>query len=311
MTVRFLLPARERLPSLTEDVDVARWLARADRLPAGEAGERAQLQRQFRVSPTGWPLAALTREMDAGDASESLWLRADPAHVQADMTAVRLLACGAVGLDREQADALLAAIKPLFDVPGWELSAPTPERWYLRLPAESALPEFVDPERALGDEIHDLLPSGAIGRRWRALLNETQIVLHNHPLNAERVRNGRLAVNSVWFFGAGQLPSQVVGSATFVASGDAELRALALAAGAVLQDAPLSHAALNAAADLVDLRHYRDTGRLTRDWLLPLRQALRARRIARAELDFADGGRWVLTPKQRWRIWRRAPVVPA
>lgn len=306
MTVRFLLPSRARLPSLTADADVARLLARADRLPAGEAGERAQLQRHFRVSPTGWPLAALTRQLDARDAGDALWLRADPAHVRADMTAVRLLACGAIGLDREQADALLVAIKPVFDEAGCELSAPTPDRWYLRLPTESALPAFVEPEHALGDEIHDLLPPGPSGRPWRALLNEVQIVLHNHPLNAQRMRNGQLAVNSVWFFGAGRLPSQVSGPATGIASDDAELRALALAAGAELHDAPPSHAVMDVGVDLVDLRHHRDASRLTREWLLPLRQALLARRIARAELDFADGSGLLLTPTQRWRIWRRA-----
>lgn len=307
MTVRFLLPSRARLTSLTADADVARLLARADRLPAGEVGERAQLQRQFRVSPTGWPLAALTRQLDARDAGDAVWLRADPAHVRADMTAVRLLACGAMGLDREQADALLAAIKPVFDEPGWELSAPTPDRWYLRLPSESALPAFIEPEHALGDEIHDLLPPGASGRPWRALLNEVQIVLHNHPLNAQRMRYGQLAVNSVWFFGAGCLPPHVSGPATGVASDDAELRALALAAGAALHDAPPCHAAMDPGVDLVDLRHHRDASRLTREWLLPLRQALLMRRIARAELDFADGSGLLLTPAQRWRIWRRVP----
>src|SRR3546814_5998711 len=51
------------------------------------------------------------------------------------------------------------------------------------------------------DLIHDLLPAGNDGRRWRAVLNEAQIVLHNHPVNAERVRSGRMPVNSLWFHG--------------------------------------------------------------------------------------------------------------
>ncbi|MDX2299964.1 MAG: phosphoglycerate mutase [Xanthomonadaceae bacterium] len=307
MTVRLLLPSRERLPSLAAGAAVARWLARADRLPNAEPGEQAQLQRQFSVVPSGWPLAALTRQMEAGDAGEHAWVRADPAHVRADLTAVRLLACGALGLDRAQADTLLRALQPLFDDAGWALSAPTPERWYLRLPRDSALPAFCAPERALGDEIHDLLPAGPEGRRWRSLLNEAQIVLHNHPLNAERSARGRLAVNSLWFFGAGTLPQQVATEAAVIASDDIELCAFAHAAGVASASLPPGFADVPVATDLIDLRHHRDAQGLARDWLLPLQGALSAGRVERVVLDFADGSGFALTPAQRWRFWRRSP----
>jgi len=305
---RFLLPPRDRLRTLSADATVSRWLRRADRLAATGAGARAQLLRQFAVSPQGWPLAALTRQLDAGDAGEALWLRTDPAHVRADMSAVRLLACGAMGLDRTQADALLESLTPLFEESGWELSAPSAERWYLRLPRDAPLPAFCDPEQALGAEIHDLLPAGPAGRRWRALLNEAQIVLHHHPVNAVRVRDGRPAVNSLWFFGGGCLPERVTTSATAVASDDPGLRAFALAAGAAMVAAPTTFAATAASADLIDLRHHRDAAVLTRDWLLPLCDALATGRVERAELDFADGVRFVLASAQRWRIWRRGTL---
>src|SRR4249919_3696378 len=57
-------------------------LGRADRLADGEAGTRRQLQRQFDVSGDGWPVAAITRQCDAGDAATATWLRADPAWVR-------------------------------------------------------------------------------------------------------------------------------------------------------------------------------------------------------------------------------------
>lgn len=307
MTVRLLLPSRERLPSLAAGAAVARWLARADRLPTAEPGEQAQLRRQFSVVPSGWPLAALTRQMEAGDAGEHAWVRADPAHVRADLTAVRLLACGALGLDRAQTDTLLRALQPLFDDAGWALSAPTPERWYLRLPRDSALPAFCAPERALGDEIHDLLPAGPEGRRWRSLLNEAQIVLHNHPLNAERSARGRLAVNSLWFFGAGTLPQQVATEAAAIASDDIELCAFAHAAGIVSTPLPPGFADVPVATDLIDLRHHRDAQGLARDWLVPLQGALSTGRVERVVLDFADGSGFALTHAQRWRFWRRSP----
>src|SRR3546814_7921528 len=74
------------------------------------------------------------------------------------------------------------------------------------------------------DLIHDLLPAGNDGRRWRAVLNEAQIVLHNHPVNAERVRSGRMPVNSLWFHGGGRLPDQVACDVQTVYSNDFSLR---------------------------------------------------------------------------------------
>lgn len=308
MTVQLLLPSLDRLPTLSADATVARLLLRADRLPDGAPGEEAQLRRHFEVTPAGWSLAALTRELDAADAADFTWLRADPAHVRADMSAVRLLASGALGLQQEQADALIASLQPLFDEPGWELSAPHPERWYLRLPRDTALPDFHRPDHALGDEIHDLLPAGSAGRRWRALLNEAQIVLHNHPVNAERARCGHLPVNSLWFFGGGQLPACVVAQTDLVIAEDAELLAFAGAAGATLRAERSFPLDADGQRLLIDLRDLRDTQALARSWLLPLWEALRRGRWRTLELDCGDGRRFRVVASQRWRIWRRAAL---
>src|SRR5690606_28233877 len=145
------------------------------------AGERAQLQRWFELLPRGWPVAAITRQRDAGDAVLHGWLRADPAYVRPDMTGARVLAIGELGLTQEEADALLQPLRPLFGDTGFPISAPVPSRWYLALPVESILPAFAPPEAVLGDDLFTHLPDGPEGRRWRALLNEAQVSLHNNP----------------------------------------------------------------------------------------------------------------------------------
>lgn len=43
---------------------------------------------------------------------------------------------------------------------------------------------------------------------WYKLLNEIQMFMHQHPVNQERGRSGRLPVNSLWFWGGGSLPQQ-------------------------------------------------------------------------------------------------------
>src|SRR3546814_13527139 len=75
-------------------------LGRADRAQSGDDGRRAQLRRHFRLTPDHWPMAALTRQMDAGDAAGAAWLRADPSYVRPDINGARLLAIGAaLGMD--------------------------------------------------------------------------------------------------------------------------------------------------------------------------------------------------------------------
>ena len=76
--------------------------------------------------------------------------------------------------------------------------------------AGAKLPAFAAPDEALGDDLFDAPARQAPeGRRWRALLSEAQVVLHNHPLNAQRVAAGLAPVNSLWFWGAGALPDHV------------------------------------------------------------------------------------------------------
>src|SRR2546430_884920 len=39
--------------------------------------------------------------------------------------------------------------------------------------------------------------------RFHALMNEAQMLLHEHPVNAEREARGLPALNSIWFWGGG------------------------------------------------------------------------------------------------------------
>src|SRR4051812_12539613 len=105
--ITLLLPAAERcLQSLPQALAAA--LGRADRRPDATAGRTAQLQRHFDVLPRGWPVAALTRQSDAGDAAGSAWLRADPAWVRPDINGARMFACGAaLHPTQDDVDALL------------------------------------------------------------------------------------------------------------------------------------------------------------------------------------------------------------
>jgi hypothetical protein len=41
-------------------------------------------------------------------------------------------------------------------------------------------------------------------REWRRLLNEIQMVWHDHPVNLARAERGEMPINSLWLFGGAQ-----------------------------------------------------------------------------------------------------------
>ncbi|KAB7768182.1 hypothetical protein [Xanthomonas maliensis] len=297
-TATLLLPEKRRLPGTLVDATVARALARADGQVA-VGGEVEQLQRHFALTPRHWPVAALTRQLDAGDATGAAWVRADPAYVVPDMQGARLMGYGeALGPTAEDVAVLLPSLKPMFGDAGFLLDAPTPARWYLRLSPDARLPDFDPPEAVIGEDLFDHLPAGDLGRRWRALLTEAQVMLHQHPWNQGRVANGKPAINSLWFWGGGVLPHAVQSPHRQVRSRESLLRALALAAGAdASADQPVDA--------LVDLRHLRSLQSFSDDAVAPLLAAMARGELDRLILDFQDGETLSLQPSQRWRFWRK------
>ncbi|MES2859777.1 MAG: phosphoglycerate mutase [Pseudomonadota bacterium] len=297
-----LLPPRAIFARVPLPAQVARVVARGDHAMHAP-GPDAQLGRHFKLLPDRWSHAALTRVVDAGpgDTRAHAWLRADPAHVRPDINGARLLATGAMlGVEPGDAQALLPALRPLFGDAGFTLDAPHPTRWYVRLPLESRLPAFSTPDHALGDDVFEHTPDAPEARRWRALLSEAQVVLHNHPHNAARLQAGRAAINSLWFWGGGSLPDHVTARHPTLYSDDVLLHGLAHVGK--LEAMPPCEFPDVAADALVDLRNMRHAGALLEQWIRPACEP-----NARDEtlLDFGDGHQVVLKPAQRWRFWRR------
>ena len=251
------------------------WLPRADRLPDGGVGYLGGLGDHFPGIDAGVPAAAITREF---------------------------LACGRMGLNVDEAQALAEPLRPVFDEAGMQLELSTPDHWHLRLPADTSLPGFAAPEQALGEDLAQHLPQGAQGRRWRVLLNDVQVLLHQHPLNAARQARGESPVNSLWLWGGGCLPPPVTSELTGVVSDDLLLRALAARAGMAQQPRAAEAIAGGGAGWLIDLQDLPAQEIAARWW--PALQPLLERQSV--VLHFASGERWLHKPRHRWRLWRGA-----
>lgn len=304
-----LLPEQRHLQHTPLPLALARAMGRGERAPHA-AGRRAQLQRWLRPLPTHWPVAALLRQRDAGDAALSAWLMAEPCHLHPDINGVRVLAI-AEGLQLTETDtaAFLSGLKPLFGDAGLLLDAPVPERWYLRLPKGSQWPQDVlSADELLGHDLGPQLPQGPGELRWRALLNEAQIALHHHPRNAERVAQGLLPVNGLWFWGGGVLPDAVQTACSTVVSADPVAQALAASAGATVQtriDPELDGTVL------IDLTTLRDPAMIL-DTADDHTQQLAKGHLQQLTLDFLDGSQWTLLRKHHRRFWRKpARLDPA
>lgn len=66
------------------------------------------------------------------------------------------------------------------------------------------------PQELIGEGIRQFIPQGDEFKELVFIMNQAQIILHNHPYNRERQKNGQDSVNSVWLWGNGQkrvLPS--------------------------------------------------------------------------------------------------------
>jgi hypothetical protein len=180
------------------------------------------------------------------------------------------------------------------------LEVSDPDRWQLRLPVGSRLPAFAAPETVLGEQLLDHLPTGAEGRRWRALFTELQVLLHQHPRNRARAQQGLAPVNALWLWGGGALPARPRTALTQLHSDDLLLRALAQHAGVRVVDGLLPAGMEgDGCSDLV-----------TRDAQAACAVIMQAARALRREqtlrLAFIDGARWRISAAQRWRFWRRA-----
>jgi len=278
------------------------------------------------VKQRDWPVAALTLRADGVEPDRHYWLRADP--VELRVSRGQLMMAGRVAdLDAGESYALVTALNQHFGNDGITLLAPSPQRWYLRMEREPGL--VTTPlARAVRHDIDRHLPQGADALAWHRVINEAQMVLHAHAVNAAREARGAATVNSIWLWGGGTAPAVARSPYTAVWSDDILARSLAAYTGiahhalpnggtAWLATAPaedgnplLVFDQLAAALQSGDLGAWREQlVLLERDWMNPLLVALRTGQISAIALAACNSEGLLeatLTRSHLWRFWRRA-----
>ena len=310
-------------------------LARSRRTRRAAQSLEATLADAF-SQPPGAPYAAFRLLGEAGttaDATAGAWLCCDPVHLRFHQEQLVLADSVSFGITQDEAQALAGELnRELAAVGRFHVAAA--ERWYLQL-ADSSLADALDtpPLSAVaGRRIDRLLPATPSLRRLRALHNEAQMLLHGHPLNAQRESDGRLAINSLWLWGSGALPARRESGFDGVWSSNPLALGLARAAGVPTHRLPVDAATLfdHAAPDtsqlivLEDLlapalyqhgEDYRSAlASLEARWFAPLRTALASGKISALRIEASTAYAtlaWESSRRAQWKLWRRAQPLAA
>lgn len=185
------------------------------------------------------PVAAISRLSDDNQHPEGLWLRADPVHVSADRDGLILIDHHRFNLNQSDALALAADINLLFKPYGISLEVPVPTRWYLRVHEDYKL-KTVPVDSIVGKDILPFMPTGDDRINIIQLMNDIQMTLHNSDVNKRRQEEKQLPINSVWFWGYGELPKIIERQWSFVLSDEMLAKGLSMVAATPFQELPES-----------------------------------------------------------------------
>ncbi|HEY5636934.1 MAG TPA: hypothetical protein VIS77_08535 [Burkholderiales bacterium] len=335
MHVELLVPGLSDPPSRAASQDA---FPAAPRVPALELlCARGRRRDAISGTPEDWLGTAFELEFGAlpagalgafgaGDPAQGLWCRADPVHLRLMREALALVPVNAFTLAPAEADALRADLNAHF-AGTLELVGVRPSAWCARLGGLGA-PAGRAPLDLAGADVDRNLPAGADAARWHALMNEAQMLLHDHPVNAAREARGEPPVNSLWPWGGGALPGEARAAWRSVTTDDPSVAGLARLAGiratASFADAPGWLAATAAEGrhlvQLDALRAPRALGdvdardailrALEANWFSPLLAALRAERIGMLTLHLPESGlAFEVARSDLRRFWRRAKPV--
>ncbi|MDR2015036.1 MAG: hypothetical protein LBP99_05360 [Azoarcus sp.] len=285
------------------------------------------------------PLAALRRLGEEGghvgehaqDDENAHWLCADPVNLSFMGAHVLLDEFNEDEgeIDAAEATALVASLNEEFAGLG-HFWAATPTRWYLRM-GRPAKARFFPLDEAVCRPVQDYLPTeGENGendaRHWRHMLNEIQVMLHNHPVNIAREAAGRRPVNSVWFWGSGipSLPDTPDMTGCAVQTADPVACGLARTAGiepealdvgrALRVDTLAVLGTLAFSARHLDFMRWQDAlAALEQEWFVPVARAFDGGGLRSLVLHVPGeraGFSLTLGGGARWRFWRKPLPLP-
>lgn len=299
-----------------------RLLSRAEIETKDQKGFYPELFASFglNIEQGDYPLAAMTHFLNGGEQDRHWRLRIDPVYMRADMTAAYLLAHEALQLQAEEAAQITETLNQHFQQDGWQIEVATSHCWYLTGTDKTNI-TTTSLHQALGQNVDLCLPTGKDAAYWRAILNEAQMLLHQHPVNEVREAEGRLPVSSIWLWGGGVLPDKSESHWSHVYSNEPVTQGLAQLSGVAVDKLLEANKCITTANDetilIVDdstlaRQHGYDIytwlstlQALEKKWFAPLLQAMQNGKLQQLDIMSGDGRHFQLNRRVLRRWWRR------
>jgi hypothetical protein len=314
--------------------DVGPWpalqtlLARGDREPAEPMTVEESLCRAFGVTPSGDgspPVADITAAVDlACPAPPRGLIRADPVYLRADPADLVLFDVRSFELSEDEADALLVVLNSGLQEHGLTLSrGRVHTRWYAAIECGDDLRSF-SPLSISGRPVDRHLPFGGAAPVLRRVMNDAQMLLHASDINADRLARGLPPINSIWFWGAGELPEPKRARPDLVVADDILCAGLAKRYDSVwleraddisevldgLASAQTALVVIGAPTGSTGEPVATTLDEFEAQWCGPLLAALKRKRLKRLRI-ITDRGNFVMTRGSLRRFWRGVKTLHA
>jgi hypothetical protein len=191
---------------LKESADIAARLLRASVEPF--AGSWSDAEREA---------LALTGDLCDGQAlaatasSEKQYAVATPLHAALGLTDVTPLDPALIALTEHESHLLCEAANQHLSVDGIRLSFVDADTWLVTCATEMSV-VTERPEWLIGEPLRPNLPRGKDARLLERWMNELQMLLFAHPMNAAREARGLPLINVVWLWGFGARTNDEIGT---------------------------------------------------------------------------------------------------
>lgn len=144
--------------------------------------------------------------------------------------------CSPRFISAADSEKLIKALQEQINEPGIRFHAGHGYQHLMTLTGPAFAGKLSPPQELIGEGIRNFMPAGDEFKDLVHLMNQAQIVLHNHPYNQQRRRQNEDTINSIWLWGNGTpaaLPAfaEQYGKTSVVITESPLLRGMAKSAG--------------------------------------------------------------------------------
>jgi len=274
-----------------------------------------------------WPIAPImlhTDDPSLAKTSKDYWIRADPVHLRIEQNHIMLADSQIFQISKEEAGQITRDLNINLGNQDFSFLPLRPDRWYIQKSRALEVQTYTLSQVTCMN-INNFLPTGNESITWHRIFNEIQMLLHEHPINQARESRGELAINSVWFWGGGNMPQSIHSPYSHVWSDDDLPRALSLASHTNHSKLPSSATewlqagivgnhlmvldALLSKAKYKNAYGWRETLKdMEQNWFSPLYAALKKGKINQltiTTLNKNSSQDFVIMRSNSWKFWLR------